>query len=637
MKKYVSLFLLGLFIFVLNGCQDSIFTTEEPITEETTTETILENDYIKQFASEEALKTYFSEMQYFGQRYGLFANDAVMTPESGADTTTETVTSKSHSETNVQVDGVNEIDSMITDGHYIYMASGQDLRIFDALSMEEVYHRSLTSMSTDDIYRYGYYYGIYLYEGLLIAIYSDYSYVYHPTRPMFDYWWGYSQSKIVVEVINVSDLENINIERTLEFNDAYINDSRMIDDQLYLIMTSYSRFYGEEAVTPRYKDSELGDELIQLSYQDVYYFPDNTQVSSYLLIGQFSVIDDEEIDLNAYLGYAYEVYMNHQNLYLSAQQYIYDPDTYRVEYLTNILRFEIIDGRLVFRASNQINGFTLNQFSYDEYEGVLRVATTDYIYHENGFEITNQLYLLDATDEYLTEISMLGGLGKPGERIYAVRMHEGIGYVVTFVQTDPLYKLDLSDPENPEILGEHYEDGVSDYLHLINEELMVGVGREAKEQNGWVNFVGVKVALYDTSDDTPILLRSLFVEGEYSYSPVTYDHKQFVEYQWNDDFLFAIPVYQYAYGWGEYYLSIFLYQVTEDRDLIEVKEMRVNQDGYGYYVKALFIGDYIYTISFNEISRYDMSQDFAKEVYTFETNQSDGDDAVRSDDTFNKE
>ncbi|MCK7489249.1 MAG: beta-propeller domain-containing protein [Anaerotruncus sp.] len=64
--------------------------------------------------------------------------------------------------------------------------------------------------------------------------------------------------------------------------------------------------------------------------------------------------------------------------------------------------------------------------------------------------------------------------------MYAVRFNGPIAYVVTFVQTDPMYKFDLLRIRfNPIELGAYYEDGVSDYLHIINDNRCSGIGRQA--------------------------------------------------------------------------------------------------------------------------------------------------------------
>ena len=202
--------------------------------------------------------------------------------------------------------------------------------------------------------------------------------------------------------------------------------------------------------------------MITLPANRIFFMPDDGQSFSYLELVSFDVTDNKDINIKAYLGSSYQIYMSQNNLYTVVYRWNWDEDSRAGEYFTYVIRFEIIDHELTYKAIGKIDGYPLNQFSMDEYEGVFRIANTSYNY---------EFYLLDATSEdTMTQISVLEGLGKPGERIYAVRYTNETAYVVTFVNTDPLYKLDLSDPENPEIVGELYEEGVSDYLHNISDD-----------------------------------------------------------------------------------------------------------------------------------------------------------------------
>ena len=76
----------------------------------------------------------------------------------------------------------------------------------------------------------------------------------------------------------------------------------------------------------------------------------------------------------------------------------------------------------------------------------------------------------------LVEVGQVGGLGK-GDRVYAVRMIDDTGYVVTFRQVDPLYTLDLGDAAHPQVLGKLDLPGYSSYLHPISDNLLLGIGQ----------------------------------------------------------------------------------------------------------------------------------------------------------------
>lgn len=140
------------------------------------------------------------------------------------------------------------------------------------------------------------------------------------------------------------------------------------------------------------------------------------------------------------------------------------------------------------RAIGRVPGYLLNQFSVDEYDGYLRVATTsreqwgcmDEPSIEPKDEIADtfierpckwgllkdsisQVTVLEipGDDKISREMKVVGvadGLGKT-EVIFSCRFFNDKAYVVTFRRTDPLYALDLSDPENPRVTDVSY-DGI---------------------------------------------------------------------------------------------------------------------------------------------------------------------------------
>ena len=200
--------------------------------------------------------------------------------------------------------------------------------------------------------------------------------------------------------------------------------------------------------------------------------------------------------------------------------------------------------RPVYEASGQVPGFLLNQFSMDEYEGDLRVAVTASPSWWWSDESESHVTVLRPRGNLLEEIGSVGGLGE-GERIFSVRFMGPDAYVVTFRQVDPLYALDLSDPSNPEVLGQLKIPGFSSYLHPVGDDLLLGVGQDASLEG---RVEGLQVSLFDVSDPTnPVRVAQLRpLEGDggepnYSGSWVENDHRAFVFY----DGLALIPYWSY--------------------------------------------------------------------------------------------
>lgn len=188
-------------------------------------------------------------------------------------------------------------------------------------------------------------------------------------------------------------------------------------------------------------------------------------------------------------------------------------------------------------ASGAVRGRVLNQFSLSEHEDHLRVATT------NGFPGVGAagggsesfVTVLAARDGRLSVTGEVGNLGR-GERIYAVRFVGEVGYVVTFRQTDPLYTLDLSDPARPLVVGELKIPGYSAYLHPVGDGLLLGIGQDATDTG---RRLGAQLSLFDVSDPArPKRLQQAALGS--GASAVEYDHHAFL--WWAPRRLAVVPV-----------------------------------------------------------------------------------------------
>ena len=165
--------------------------------------------------------------------------------------------------------------------------------------------------------------------------------------------------------------------------------------------------------------------------------------------------------------------------------------------MTEIAKFHYKDGRITGVAAGSVKGYLNDSFSLNEYDGTLRVVST---YYDEMWEEWNALYILD---EKLQQLSAIEDLAQ-GETIRSARFFGTTGYFVTFRQTDPLFSVDLSDPENPKVLGELKISGFSSYLHFYGENLLLGIGYEADENTG--STTGLKLSMFDISDPADLLV-----------------------------------------------------------------------------------------------------------------------------------
>jgi len=153
---------------------------------------------------------------------------------------------------------------------------------------------------------------------------------------------------------------------------------------------------------------------------------------------------------------------------------------------THLYDFELDGVDAIHVASGEVEGRLADRWSLDEADDVLRVAVGPS--SETGR--FNSIVTFRREGKELTEIGRLDHLGK-NEDLKAVRWFDNLAVLVTFRQVDPLYTVDLTDPAKPRLLGKLKIPGFSDYLHPLSDTWMLGVGRGAR---------GAQIALFNTSD-----------------------------------------------------------------------------------------------------------------------------------------
>jgi uncharacterized secreted protein with C-terminal beta-propeller domain len=192
-----------------------------------------------------------------------------------------------------------------------------------------------------------------------------------------------------------------------------------------------------------------------------------------------------------------------------------------------------------YAASGGVRGFLLNQWSVSEHKGVLRVATTDTPAGWASPQDESFVTTLRENGSELVTLGRVGGLGR-GESIFGVRFIGDVGYVVTFRRTDPLYTVDLADPEHPRLVGELKILGYSAYLHPLREELVLGLGQDATARGV---ALGTQLSVFDVSDlGRPQRLHRQKIEA--GTSAAEHDHHAFL--YWHPARLVVVPIEQYG-------------------------------------------------------------------------------------------
>jgi len=378
-----------------------------------------------------------------------------------------------------------------------------------------------------------------------------------------------------------------------------------------LILNNSSIYdYENKKVTPFvYYDSLLGEEAIELPSDNVFYIgnDDNVYYSYTVLVG-VDVTKEEKIDINAYVGYFSNIYSSLKGLYvanvynMAYRTAIFVTGEYNYKPQTFIYRFEYDGAKIIYKNFHEIKGSIKDQFSMDEYKGVLRVATT--VDEWDSEKSESFVTTFDITGNRFTLISTLGGIGLK-ERIYSARFEEDRAYIVTFRTIDPFYVIDVEDPNNMKILGELKLPGVSDYLHPITDTLKLGIGRMTElTQYGATISVGLKITLFDvTNEENPIDVSTFELKG--ASSEIAYNHKSLIPLKSRQ--IYALPIY----NWYDYQSTQGMYVMwidVENKEIVVLGSIihqnldEVGQDEWSYFYnrivdKGVIIGDKIYSIS----------------------------------------
>jgi uncharacterized secreted protein with C-terminal beta-propeller domain len=271
---------------------------------------------------------------------------------------------------------------------------------------------------------------------------------------------------------------------------------------------------------------------------------------------------------------------------------------------TVIHKISVSGPNIEYKTSGEVPGRVLNQFSMDEYNGNFRIATTT----GNTWSGTslNHIYVLDPS---LSVIGKLENLA-PKEQIYSARFMGDRAYLVTFVRTDPLFVIDLSNPYAPAVLGELKMPGFSEYLHPYDADHLIGIGQMTDENGRRTG--QLKLSLFDVTDVANPKEMSTYLigeKGDYAYSEALDDHKAFLFSETKH--LLVIPVSVNSWKEGSYYNSYtqgaYVFDITLENGItlkgtVTHKTANASTDEYYYegntaVSRSLYMDSTLYTIS----------------------------------------
>jgi uncharacterized secreted protein with C-terminal beta-propeller domain/putative cell wall-binding protein len=564
--------------------------------------------------SRENLVKLLAGMESNGVRYGLLTGNALdLAAGTGAAPKAESNAASdaarqdvAYSETNVQVQGVDEADIIKTDGEYIYQVISARSNGQPAVVVSQVYPDSELKIVNTIQYSVQEFIPRELYvdkKHLVVIGESNANQVVPmPTETdkklsadsAVSVMPGYFYQPVTrIFVYDLSDKTNLVKERELKLDGNYLS-SRKIDAHLYLVTNKYIDYFrilhqNEAPVNPVFSDSNFTAGDTAIPFQDIRCFPGTVEPNYLLVAGLDLEAPTERMQVSAYLGSGNQIMASPDNLYVAVTHYEWPKEEpvldnnkasviYPVGPNTLVYKFSLNNGNTAYQGKAEIPGTLLNQFSMDEHGGYLRLATTSGFDWSTRQATENNVYVLNPN------MSISGKLEKlaPGEHIYAVRFMGQRGYMVTYQTTDPLFVLDLQDPAAPKVLGELKIPGYSNYLHPYDENHLLGIGKdsvETKVYNDYTGetdtmayYLGMKLSLFDVSDiNNPVELFKQNIGDRGTDSEVLYNHKALLFAR--DKSLLAFPV-----------------------SVCEVKEHSTKYIGFPPYGELTFQGAYVYNL-----------------------------------------
>ncbi len=496
------------------------------------------------------------------------------------------------STTNVQKTGVDEADIIKTDGEHLYVLrncgfencvatfalnsetpSAEEVGVYQPPTEINDFSSSTGSMYLIEDSPTG--------NDLLVTLSG-----FNPYVAWLDIW-GWGSNEVEIEFLDAADPANLSLSERMVIEGSLIS-SRRIGDSLFVV-TRYSPSvdgfvpYAFDEETQQANETALAEATLTtlvpkvdfpdedprdlIQSKDCYIATnslDENYNPSIITVTTIPLASPQEFSSTCFLGNTETVFMTTDALYLATTQNEYDilaVDSlfYDPEHITSIHKFTLEEGVITYAASGEARGHlgwaedkrSFRMGTGGENGEYLNIATSiGSTWNETS---STRLTVLKENGNRLETVDFIDGIGKPGEQLFAARFIGSRAYLVTFQIIDPLYVVDLSDQENPTIAGELEIEGYSDYLHPVDENLLLGFGKDAIPDDGSSDFgfargawyQGVKVSLFNVADPSnPTEINALVYGKRGSESELLTDHHaiSFLPTSAFFPYRFAIPI-----------------------------------------------------------------------------------------------
>lgn len=533
------------------------------------------------------------------------ANKEMEKEESVADTSAES-TGNAYSSTNKQEEGVDESDTVKTDGKYVYRVWKNKIYIVDIQNkqMKTVSTIQLDTSVSSDVRE------IYL-DGDRLCVISEERVVSMNNEDsdssakeetivedegakamaseegdyLIDVDEVYYMDKKVstkLSVYNISDRTKPVLEGSVEQDGNYYT-SRKVNDVVYVFTNkNLYRIFHKEDVIPYVQGKQVEADCI--------YLP-NERASGELIATSVNMnhpekVVDQMVIMNSYAS----IYMGQNAIYL------YNTDYSSNQEYTDISKFKYdSDGYMMGVNATSVKGTIEDTFAISEKKDNLRVLTTDW----SKADRVNQLYILDNEMKLLGKIEDIA----KGESIYAARYVGDMAYFITYRNTDPLFVADLSNAAKPKLLGEVKISGFSDYLHSYGNDKMLGIGYETDENS---MRLGVKLCMFDVKNPKKPKVLSSYVMKDADSTPADNNYKCVLVDQKKNMIGFMVEDYDAK---CPYTYKVFSWKNGEFK---EVFSRTFKTKGYldMNEVRGMYAGSNFYLVKNSAIISYDMKNNY---------------------------
>lgn len=285
--------------------------------------------------------------------------------------------------------------------------------------------------------------------------------------------------------------------------------SRLIDGNLYI----FSRWYCDPS--PDYSDNATflpqygtADQMECIPMDNII-IPENPTSTLYTVVSKLDQKTLAAEDTAALLSYASTVYVSDRNIFLtrvfSDKQNAWNHTLYQDR--TEICQIGYTGDGLEYKGSFCVDGTVNNQYSMDEYDGILRVVTTTKSYTRNEQKYGS--YTSITTDNSTTNASLfcidlsdhrvqasVENFAPEGESVRSARFDGEYAYVCTsVVLMDPVFFFDLSDLDHITYKDTGTIDGYSMSLIDFADGFLMGIGYGE-------SFNTLKIEIYREGDNS---------------------------------------------------------------------------------------------------------------------------------------